>query len=226
MHTTTTIDNPSFVPALIVIDMQHDFVHGSLPVPGAEAIIRTINEIIALPGFKLKIATQDFHSDGHISFASTHDKPLFSTTTIFHPEDVDGNEGIEQVLWPIHCVANTAGAEFVDGLKADSFDAIVHKGTHPRIESYSAFRDIWNKSETELHELLSRKNVTDVFFVGVAGEYCVKCTALHALEYGYKTWLVTDAIKSIADEQTVYEGLKKKGAHLLTSEELKHKLQL
>ena len=224
---STAIDNgptPSFIPALIVVDMQHDFVHGSLAVPGAETIIGTVNKVISLPGFKLKVATQDFHPHNHISFASTHKKPVLSTTTIFHPEDADKTEGIEQVLWPDHCVANTTGADFVKGLKTDSFDTIIHKGTHSHIESYSAFRDIWNKGETELPELLSQKKVTDVFFVGLAGDYCVKYTAIDTLEYGYETWLVTDGIKSISDEETAYEGLKKKGAHFLTLEELKQKL--
>lgn len=224
---STAIDSgptPSFVPALIVVDMQHDFVHGSLAVPGAETIIGTVNKVISLPGFKLKVATQDFHPHNHISFASTHKKPILSTATIFHPEDIDKTKGLEQVLWPDHCVANTTGADFVEGLKTDSFDAIIHKGTHSHIESYSAFRDIWNKGETELPELLSRKKVTDIFFVGLAGDYCVKYTGIDALEYGYETWLVTDGIKSISNEETAYEGLKKKGAHFLTLEELKQKL--
>ena len=225
---STAIDKgatSTFVPALIVVDMQHDFVHGSLAVPGAEAIIGTVNKVISLPDFRLKIATQDFHPRNHISFASTHKKPTFSTVTIYHPEDLlDKNRGIEQVLWPDHCVANTIGANFVQGLKSDSFDAIIHKGTHPHIESYSAFRDIWNKGETELPGLLAQNKVTDIFFVGLAGDYCVKFTAIDALDYGYKTWVVTDGIKSIADEETAYEGLKKKGAHFLTSEELTNKL--
>ena len=215
---------PDFVPALIVVDMQHDFVHGSLAVPGAESIIGTVNKVISLPGFKLKVATQDFHPHNHISFASTHNKPTFTVVTIFHPEDIlDKTRGIEQVLWPDHCVANTIGANFVEGLKTDSFDAVIHKGTHSHIESYSAFKDIWNKGETELPELLSREKVTDIFFVGLAGDYCVKYTANDALDYGYNTWLVTDGIKSIADVEAAYEGLKKKGAHFLTSEELKNK---
>jgi len=212
----------SFVPALIVVDMQYDFVHGSLAVPGAEAIIGTVNKVISLPGFKLKVATQDSHPHDHISFASTHNKPTFSIVTIFHPED--NTKGVEQVLWPDHCVANTIGANFVEGLKTDSFDAIIHKGTHSHIESYSAFKDIWNRDETELPELLIKKKVTDIFFVGLAGDYCVKYTANDALDYGYETWLVTDGIKSIADEEVAYEWLRKKGAHFLTSEELTHKL--
>jgi len=227
MMPTISIDDipiPNFVPALIVIDMQHDFIYGSLAVPGGDTIIGTINQLISLPGFKLKIATRDFHPDNHISFANTHEKPILSTTTIFHPEDIEKSNGIEQVLWPVHCVASTSGAEFVQGLKTDSFDAIIHKGTHPHIESYSAFKDIWNKGETELPELLSRKLVTDIFFVGLAGDYCVKYTALDALAYGYKTWLVTDAIKSIASEEATLELMKKKGAQCITSEELKQKM--
>ena len=225
---STSIDKDtisSFVPALVVVDMQHDFVHGSLAVPGSKAIISTVNKVLSFPDFKLKVATQDYHPHNHISFASTHNKPTFSTVTIFHPEDIlDKTKGIKQVLWPDHCVANTTGANFVEGLKTDSFDAVIHKGTHSHIESYSAFRDIWNKGETELPELLSRKKVTDIFFVGLAGDYCVKYTAIDALDYGYKTWLVTDGIKSISEEETAYEELKKKGAHFVTSEELKHKL--
>jgi len=121
-------------------------------------------------------------------------------------------------------VASTAGADFVAGLNTDSFEATIHKGTHPDIESYSAFRDIWNRTDTELPELLSRKHVTDIFFVGLAGDYCVKYSALDALEYGYETWLVTDAIKSIASEEVTLEEMKKRGAHSITSQELKQKI--
>ena len=71
-----------------------------------------------------------------------------------------------------------------------------------------------------MSELLLKKKITDVFFVGLAGDYCVKYTAIDALEYGYNTWLITDGIKSIADEEVAYEELKKKGAHFITSEEL------
>lgn len=121
-------------------------------------------------------------------------------------------------------MASTVGADFVAGLNTDSFETTIYKGTHPDIESYSAFRDIWSRNDTELPELLSRKHVTDIFFVGLAGDYCVKYSALDALEYGYKTWLVTDAIKSIASEEVTLEEMKKRGAHSITSQELKQKL--
>ena len=216
--------SPSFVPALVVIDMQHDFVYGSLAVPGGETIIDSINQLISLPDFKVKIATRDFHPNNHISFASTHKRPLLSTVTIFHPEDVGKSDGVEQVLWPDHCVANTAGAKFVKGLKTNCFDAIINKGTDLDIESYSGFQDVWNVTKTELPKVLSDHHVTDIFFVGLAGDYCVKHTAIHALEHGFETWLVTDGIKSIAAEEVAFEQLKKMGAHFLTSEEVKQKV--
>src|SRR4051812_28513128 len=96
--------NDKFIPALIVIDMQNDFVSGSLTVPEGGTIVSNINTLIDLP-FKTKIATRDFHPEKHISFADTHGKPTFSTTTIYHPDDVEKKEGLEQVLWPVHCVA-------------------------------------------------------------------------------------------------------------------------
>ncbi|PPQ77022.1 hypothetical protein CVT25_014840 [Psilocybe cyanescens] len=219
-------DKPTFVPALIVIDMQNDFVYGSLAVPGGEKIIDRINTLIDLP-FKTRIATRDFHPDNHISFANTHQKPLFSKATIFHPDDEEEADGCEQTMWPIHCVAYTGGADFVPGLKTTTFDAVVHKGTHPRIESYSAFRDIWGKAETELPGILEEKGVTDIYFAGLAGDYCVKYTAIDSIAYGYNTWLIKDAIKSISkqDSDLVFTEMDKKGIKFTTVKELQKLLE-
>jgi len=118
-------------PALIVVDMQNDFISGSLAVPEADSILDVINQLLQsdLP-FVKKIGTKDYHPPNHISFASTHDKPLFSTITIYPPgEEKDGAKAMEQVLWPVHCVASTPGAEFSDKLHSAAFDAVVHKGT-------------------------------------------------------------------------------------------------
>ncbi|KAF8971674.1 pyrazinamidase/nicotinamidase [Flammula alnicola] len=219
----TEPESAPFVPALIVVDMQYDFVYGSLAVPGGSTIIEKINSLIDLP-FKVKIATRDFHPGDHVSFAETHHKPVFSKTTIYHPDDKEQARGVEQVLWPVHCVATTGGADFVEGLNATAFDAVVHKGTHPCIESYSAFKDIWGKSLTALQGLLAEKGVTDVYFVGLAGDYCVKYTALDALEFGYKTWLVEDGIKSIKDDGVAFEEMAKKGMHLTTTKEVQELL--
>lgn len=214
----------TFVPALIVIDMQNDFVSGSLAIAGAESIISTVNATIDLP-WKIKIATRDFHPDNHVSFAHTHEKPEFSKKVIFHPEDKDNLKGIEQTLWPIHCVADTRGADFVPGLNTTAFDAVVHKGTHAHIESYSAFKDIWGRDTTELPDLIEACGVTDVFIVGLAGDYCVKYTAIDSAEFGYRTWLITDGIKSIASEDGVYKELSSKGIHLTTLKDVKSRFQ-
>jgi nicotinamidase-related amidase len=210
---------PKFVPALIVIDMQNDFVYGSLPVPGGATIIDTVNKLIALP-FKVKIGTRDFHPIGHVSFAKTHNVDVFSKKIIFHPEDKDELIGLEQVLWPVHCVDNTNGAEFVPGLESSKFDSVVHKGTHPRIESYSAFRDIWERGTTELPDILAEKGVTDLYFAGLAGDYCVKYTAIDGLKFGYNVWLVADAIKSISDQELAFAELQKQGIKVTSLKEV------
>ncbi|TFK41871.1 pyrazinamidase/nicotinamidase [Crucibulum laeve] len=219
----STSTTPKYTPALIIIDMQNDFVYGTLAVPDAATIIEPVNSLIDLP-FKVKVATRDFHPDSHISFAETHRKPLFSTTMIYHPEDPHEIMGMQQVLWPIHCVAYTGGADFVPGLKTTEFDAVVHKGTHPNIESYSAFRDIWHKAVSELPDILASHGITDVYFAGLAGDYCVKYTALDAVEFGYKSWVVTDAVKSISQDQLAFEEMKKKGVELITCEDLMARL--
>lgn len=209
-----------FVPALIVIDMQNDFVNGSLAIPGAESIIRPVNDAIDLP-WKIKIATRDFHPDNHVSFARTHQKPVFSKATIFHPEDAAKKNGIEHTLWPIHCVAYTGGADFVKDLNSDAFDVVVHKGTHAHIESYSAFKDVWGKDSSEFPDIVAASGATDIFIVGLAGDYCVKYTAIDAVDLGYRTWLITDGIKSIASEELVYKEMVARGIKLTTLEEVR-----
>lgn len=196
----------SFKPILIVVDVQFDFVRGSLAVPEAESIVDGINSLLDNLPFIKKIATKDYHPPDHISFAATHDKPLLSTTTIYPPgQEKDESKALEQVLWPVHCVASTPGSDFVEELHSGAFDAVVYKGTNREIESYSAFQDPWKITTTELPLLLSANGATDVFVCGLAGDYCVKCTALDAVDYGYKTWVIRDAVKSAGAEWTEME---------------------
>jgi len=209
------------VPALLVVDMQNDFVTGSLAVPGGATIVDNINSLIDVPGFKIRIATKDSHPSNHVSFAKTHGKDVFSKLMIFHPDDDEKADGVEQVLWPVHCVAEECGAEFVAGLKTSKFDAIIKKGISPAVESYSAFEDIWGKDKTELDKILKEKGVTELCLVGLATDYCVKWSAVDALRYGYKVWVVTDAVKSIQAEQEALSDLKKRGISFLTTEEVK-----
>jgi nicotinamidase-related amidase len=205
-----------FKPVLIVVDVQYDFVRGSLAVPGAESIIDGVNSLLNFPFIK-KIATKDYHPPDHISFAGTHDKPLFSTITIYPPgKENDESKALEQVLWPVHCVASSPGAEFVDKLHSDVFDAVVKKGTNREIESYSAFQDPWKITTTELPQLLSANGATDLFICGLAGDYCVKCTALDAVEHGYNTWVIRDAVKSVSESGAEWTEMEKRGIKAIT----------
>lgn len=226
-----------YVPALVVIDMQHDFVHGLLKVPDAESIIGPINSLIEQP-FAMHVATRDYHPDNHVSFAQTHQKPAFSKRTIFHPEYTAGSATTgtaqalrpiveqEQTLWPIHCVAYTGGADFVAGLNAAKFDYVLHTGTHPHIESYSAFRDVWCKGPSDLPTLLLARGVTDLYFVGIAGDYSLKYSVLDAVDYGYNTWVVRDAVKSVSNELFAEGELRQMGVDFTTIEEVTKKLEV
>jgi nicotinamidase len=219
-----SIEASDYVPVLVVIDMQNDFVSGSLAVPGAETIISVVNDLINLP-FKARIATQDFHPDNHVSFAETHRRPEYTTISIYHPEDKEKALGMEQTLWPIHCVASTKGAEFTPDLQRTRFNAVIHKGTHPSIESYSAFRDIWGRGETELPGVLREVGATDVYFCGLAGDYCVRYTAKDSVDYGYNTWVVRDAVKSISSSTFAWDEMAKKGVKFTTFEEVRAKVK-
>ncbi|KXN88876.1 Pyrazinamidase/nicotinamidase [Leucoagaricus sp. SymC.cos] len=215
-----SVETSDYVPALVVVDMQNDFVSGSLAVPDATSILPIVNALIDLP-FVVRVATQDFHPNNHVSFAKTHERPEYTTIDIYHPEDKDKALGMEQTLWPIHCVANTEGASFAPGLEHSKFDAVIHKGTHPSIESYSAFRDIWGRGETELPKALKQAGITDVYFCGVAGDYCVKYSAKDSVDYGYNTWVVKDAVKSISSSSLAWDEMEKKGVKFTSFVEVK-----
>ncbi|KAG9312060.1 Isochorismatase-like protein [Chiua virens] len=210
------------VHALLVIDMQNDFITGSLAVPDGPSVIQPVKDIIDLP-FDARYASKDWHPSGHISFASTHGKPLFSLTTIFPPEhlvrargqDVHTipQRGLEQVLWPDHCVQGTHGAALVEGLREDQFDAIVLKGTD---------------HGSDLEGNLKEKGVTDLYVVGVAGDYCVKASALDAIKFGgaaWKTWVVKEGVRSVSTEGKEWKELESAGVGVIeTIGELKAKL--
>lgn len=112
----------------------------------------------------------------------------------------------------------------MSGLRTDKFDAVIHKGTDPKIESYSAFKDVWAKKESELPPLLRENEVSDLFLVGLAGDYCVKYTAIDGAELGYNVWVVKDGVKCIDDEEVAYAELEKVGVKRTTLDELKSRI--
>ena len=196
--------------ALIIVDLQNDFVAGgTLEVPHGEQIIPLVNELSEL--FGLVIATQDWHPRSHKSFASNHaDKKPFDKIQL---------DGLEQVLWPDHCVQGTSGAEFHQQLHMDSVEAIFRKGMDPAIDSYSGFYDNGRKKTTGLSGYLKERGVTSVFVCGLAADYCVFFTAKDALKEGFSTTLIQDATRAIDkdDFQRAKEELVRLGGQVCDS---------
>ena len=141
------------------------------------------------PKFKHVVFTQDWHPQGHISFASSHPgQAPYSTSDVSYGK---------QVLWPEHCVQNTSGAEFADGLNTEKGDCFVKKGAHPDIDSYSAFLEADRKTKTDLGVWLKSQGITEVFVCGLATDFCVSWTALDAADEGFKVNVIEDASRGI-----------------------------
>lgn len=174
--------------ALILVDLQNDFMpSGALPVANGDAVIPIINEI--QKKFDLIIATQDWHPKNHKSFSLNHPgKKTFDVIDLY---------GLQQVLWPLHCVQHTKGAEFISNLDTTRINKIIQKGTDCEIDSYSSFFDNGHRKKTELDDYLKQQNVTDVYICGLATDYCVKFTALDAIQLGYKTYVIEDACRGV-----------------------------
>lgn len=201
--------------ALILVDIQNDFVTGgALAVPAGETIIPVVNKL--QPHFDLIVATKDWHPEDHGSFAANHKdkKP---------GEQIDLN-GLPQILWPIHCVQDTEGAEFVADLDMSLVNMIFVKGTDETIDSYSGFFDNGHRKSTGLGDYLKEKGVTEVYVVGLATDYCVKFTALDALGLGFNTFLIEDASKGVnlneGDVDRAVENMKTKGVSIIQSSDI------
>lgn len=174
--------------ALIIVDIQNDFIPGgSLAVPDGDKIISRINEL--QKKFDLVVATQDWHPANHKSFASQHDSK--------NPFEIIDLNGLQQTLWPDHCIQSTKGAEFHKDLNTNKIEAIFRKGTNPEIDSYSGFFDNGRKKATGLHGYLQERKVTSVFVCGLAADFCVYYTALDALSLGYETTILDESTKAI-----------------------------
>ena len=199
---------------LLLIDIQKDFLPGrALAVPEGDQVVSVANNL--QKSFELVVATQDWHPSDHGSFASNHEGKK--------PGDKIELEGLEQVLWPDHCIQNAEGAELADDLEKDKIKTVFKKAINPKIDSYSAFYDNGHKRSTGLHEYLQDKEVDTVYLVGLAADVCVKFSADDALQLGYKTYIVQDGTKAIGKEegfeQTKKE-LKEKGVEFVNSDEV------
>ncbi len=201
--------------ALIIVDIQNDFcTGGALAVPDAEAIIPVINTLSAK--FDTVIATKDYHPAGHASFASSHEGKI--------PGDIIDLNGNPQTLWPDHCVRHTDGADFHPTLDTANLYEVIYKGTTPEVDSYSAFFDNDHITDTALDKVLKSLKVKQLFICGLATDYCVKATALDAVELGYITHLVTDACSGVelnpGDAQKAIGEMTSRGVIPITSAQL------
>ena len=220
---TISVDIADYEPALVVVDMQNDFATSSLA--GPDTIVPIVNALISLP-FKARIATQDVHSGNNTCCAETFEGSEYSAASIHHPEDQEQVQEQGKVCWPVRGLVATEGADPVSSdLKCVKFDAVVHKGTHPNIESYSAFRDVWGKEESELPQVLKEVGATDVYFCGLASDYCVKYTTKDAIDHGYNAWIIRDAVGNISPSVFALDEMLNKGIKFTTFEEVKRRLQ-
>jgi nicotinamidase/pyrazinamidase len=173
--------------ALIITDVQYDFCPGgALPVKRGDEVIPVINHIA--PRFDRIVATQDWHPRNHVSFASTHHRALYEVIKV---------DGLDQVLWPDHCVPGTRGAQFHRDLDTDSADLILRKGNDPAIDSYSVFFDNDRTSATGLQYYLQGLGVTEIFICGLATDYCVYYSAMDARRCGFTVNVILDATRGI-----------------------------
>ncbi len=196
--------------ALILVDIQNDFLQGgALEVPNGNQIIPLVNQL--QEKFELVVSTQDWHPEDHLSFASNHPgKEPFDTIKL---------NGLEQVLWPDHCIQGGEGAKFHDALSTQRVEAIFRKGMIKNIDSYSGFYDNGHLKSTGMAGYLRERGVDSVVVCGLAADYCVYYTLLDALAEGFNTTLIEDATRPIdrIGFQEKKQVLLEKGAKIMTS---------
>src|SRR6478609_9228603 len=179
---------PAANAALIVVDVQNCFIDGgTLPVKGGAEVVPIINKLAT--SFENIVVTQDWHTPGHASFASSHPgKKPFETTKLSYGQ---------QVLWPDHCVQGSDDAALHKDLKLPTAQLIVRKGYHKDMDSYSAFEEADHKSATGLPGYLKQRGIKSVFITGLATDFCVAWTAMDARKLGFETYVIEDATRAI-----------------------------
>ena len=174
--------------ALILVDLQNDFcAGGSLAVPEGDAVIALANQLQT--HFQWIIATQDWHTRDHSSFASNHPGKKIG--------DVIDLNGIEQILWPDHCVQGTKGAALHPDLATSGIQKIFFKGSDKHIDSYSAFYDNAHLRDTGLAAYLKENGIQIIYIMGLATDYCVKYTCIDGVKLGFETYVIADGCRGV-----------------------------
>ena len=198
--------------ALIIVDLQNDFLPGgTLAVPHGDEVVPLANEL--QEKFELVLATQDWHPCDHGSFAANHPGKKPGEHIVL--------DGIEQILWPAHCVQNTYGAEFTTAFDKSRVAHVFHKGTDPMIDSYSTFFDNAHRRHTGLAHYLEKRGIKDIYLMGLALDYCVKYSTVDARELGFNTHVIVDGCRGIelepGDSARALDEMARAGAILLKS---------
>lgn len=207
--------------ALILVDIQNDFMPGgALAVRQGDEIIPLVNEMLHYP-FELIVATKDWHPNEHVSFANNHEGK--------QPGEHMHIGGVDQTLWPVHCVQGTRGAEFAAGWDTTKVDKVIYKGTDPLVDSYSTFYDNGHRKPTGLENYLKENGVREIFIAGLTTDYCVKYTVLDALQVGFQPYIIVDACRGVnlheGDLERAYFVMRQGGATLLSFKDLKNLLE-
>jgi nicotinamidase/pyrazinamidase len=205
---------PDARSALIVVDVQNCFVTGgTLPVTKGEEVVPVINRIAK--AFDNIVLTQDWHTRGHASFASSHaGKKPFETTKLSYGT---------QVLWPDHCVQGTEDAALHKDLDLPRAQVIVRKGFHADVDSYSAFEEADRKTPTGLGGYLKQRGIKRLFITGLATDFCVAWTAMDARKAGFETYVIEDATRAIdlnGSLAAAWKQMKDKGVQRIQSGDL------
>ena len=201
--------------ALIVVDLQNDFMPGgTLPVPLGDEVVSIANRLMSK--FDLVVASQDWHPAEHSSFASRHKGR--------QPGDVIEWNGLEQILWPDHCVQETPGAAFHHDLNTLGIDKVFQKGVDPAIDSYSTFYDNAHRRSTGLADYLHTHNVDEVYLLGLATDYCVKFSVMDAIRETLRAVVVEDGCRGIdlkpGDVARAFGQMRDAGASIVSIDEV------
>ncbi len=191
------VESSSKKKALLLVDLQNDFCPGgSLAIAEGDAVIPIANQLQSY--FDLVVASKDWHPKNHTSFVD---------------------------LWPIHCVQHTAGSDFHESLDTARIDKIIFKGMDEAIDSYSAFFDNEHLRKTELDDYLKSENVTELYVMGLATDYCVKYSCLDAVKLGYKVYLIEDGCRGVGlkpnDISDAIEEMRNRGVIVIQSKEIR-----
>eukprot|EP01111_Echinosteliopsis_oligospora_P018313 TRINITY_DN830_c0_g1_i1.p2 TRINITY_DN830_c0_g1~~TRINITY_DN830_c0_g1_i1.p2 ORF type:complete len:227 (-),score=71.89 TRINITY_DN830_c0_g1_i1:18-698(-) len=195
--------------ALLVIDVQNDFISGSLAVAGGDEVVPIIRDLQEKCSWDLIVWSQDWHPAKHASFSSEwvgkndiNGKAIEAGKTT-----VVNIRGTVEVFWPDHCIQGSKGAEFHKDLSVGKNVTIVQKGKNPQVDSYSAFADNSQKDLTELYSVLDKAQITEVYVCGIATDYCVNYTCQDAVvrkdkdgKPSYNTFLILDACRGVAQD--------------------------